>query len=65
MTNPVPPPRWRRTATEIALTLFLVCVARTSLAATYYVSSGSMQPSLLIGDRMLAEPFAYGYSTAS
>lgn len=65
MTDPVPPPRWRRTATEIALTLFLVCVARTSLAATYYVSSGSMQPSLLIGDRMLAEPFAYGYSTAS
>lgn len=56
---------WRRTATEILLTIALVCAARTSLAASYYVSSGSMQPTLLIGDRMLAEPFAYGYSTAS
>ena len=51
-------------AREIVLTLLLVCIARTSLAASYYVSSGSMQPSLLIGDHMLAEPFAYGYSTA-
>lgn len=56
---------WRRTITEMGLTVLLVCAARTSLAASYYVSSGSMQPSLLIGDRMLAEPYAYGYSTAS
>ncbi len=54
----------RHLACELALTVLLVCIARTSLAASYYVSSGSMQPSLLIGDHMLAEPFAYGYSTA-
>lgn len=50
---------------EIVAALALVCVARTCLAAPFYVSSGSMQPTLLIGDRMVAEPFAYGYSTAS
>ncbi len=58
-------PGWRRGAGEIALTLVLVCLARTGLAAPFSVVSGSMQPTLLIGDRMLAEPFAYGYSTAS
>ncbi|WP_419730444.1 signal peptidase I [Lichenicola sp.] len=57
--------RPQRVAVEVGLTLLLVCLARTSLAASYTVASGSMQPSLLIGDRMLAEPFAYGYSTAT
>ena len=57
--------RPQRIAAEVGLTLLLVCLARTSLAASYTVASGSMQPSLLIGDRMLAEPFAYGYSTAT
>ena len=56
---------WHRPAVEIALTLLLVCLARTGLAASFTVVSGSMQPTLLIGDHMLAEPFAYGYSTAS
>ena len=56
---------WRRSAAEAALIMLLVCVARTGFAAPFYVSSGSMQPTLLIGDRMLAEPFAYGYSTAA
>ncbi len=58
-------PGWRRRTVEIVLTLLLVCLARTGLAASSSVVSGSMQPTLLIGDRMLAEPFAYGYSTAS
>ncbi len=56
---------WHRPAVETALILLLVCLARTGLAASFSVVSGSMQPTLLIGDRMLAEPFAYGYSTAS
>ena len=64
MSIPTPRSGLRHLLTEVVLTLFLVCVARTSLAASYYVSSGSMQPSLMIGDHMLAEPFAYGYSTA-
>jgi signal peptidase I len=50
---------------ELALTVALVCIARTGVAAPFFVSSGSMQPTLLIGDHMVAEPFAYGYSTAS
>ena len=61
---PAPRSGLRHFLTEIALTLLLVSAARTSLAASYHVSSGSMQPSLMIGDHMLAEPFAYGYSTA-
>ncbi len=61
---PKPRSTLRHLLTEVMLTLLLVCIARTSLAASYYVSSGSMQPSLMIGDHMLAEPFAYGYSTA-
>ncbi len=49
---------------EILVALMLALVAGTAFAAPYFVSSGSMQPSLLIGDHMVAEPFAYGYSTA-
>jgi signal peptidase I len=56
---------WSRTAADLGLILLLVCLARTGFAAPFYVSSGSMQPTLLIGDHMLAEPFAYGYSTAA
>ena len=57
-------PAWRALR-DLLLTLLLVCLARTGFAASFSVVSGSMQPTLLIGDRMIAEPFAYGYSTAS
>lgn len=43
----------------------IVLVTRVAVATPYVVPSGSMQPTLLIGDRMIAEPLAYGFSTAN
>jgi len=45
--------------------LLMAIFATSALASSYYVPSGSMQPSLMIGDHLLATKFAYGYSTAN
>ncbi len=53
---------------EIAPALLMVAVvllARTALAQPYYVPSGSMEPTLQIGDELLANKFTYGYSRYS
>ncbi len=39
--------------------------AKTAIAEPFYVPSGSMEPTLLIGDELLATKFSYGYGTAS
>jgi signal peptidase I len=46
----------------IAVTVLLI---KTVAAEAYYVPSGSMQPSLLIGDQLVVSKFAYGYSRYS
>ncbi len=51
-----------RAARRIVLAVFL---AKGALAEPFYVPSGSMEPTLQIGDALLASKFAYGYSTAS
>jgi signal peptidase I len=43
----------------------VLTAARIALAEPYYVPSGSMQPTLLIGDELLATKYPYGYGTAS
>ena len=43
----------------------VVLAAKTAIAEPFYVPSGSMEPTLLIGDELLATKFSYGYSTAS
>ncbi|MBC7584598.1 MAG: signal peptidase I, partial [Tardiphaga sp.] len=43
----------------------LVFLAKGALAEPFYVPSASMEPTLLIGDALLASKFPYGYSTAS
>lgn len=43
----------------------LIVLSRVALATPYVVPSGSMQPTLLIGDYLLARPLAYGISTAN
>ena len=54
-----------RSIVELAAILLIVAVGKTALAEPFYVPSGSMEPTLLIGDELLATKFPYGYSTAS
>jgi signal peptidase I len=50
---------------EPAITLGLVLLATTAVARPFYVPSGSMEPTLQIGDDLLAAKYAYGYSRYS
>jgi signal peptidase I len=43
----------------------VVLVSKTAIAAPYYVPSGSMEPTLEIGDAFIASKYAYGYSRYS
>src|SRR6478752_6236438 len=56
---------WIRTIADIAVIVLIVLAAKTAIAEPFYVPSGSMEPTLLIGDELLATKFSYGYSTAS
>ncbi len=57
--------RWIRNIADIAVIVLIVLAAKTAIAEPFYVPSGSMEPTLLIGDELLATKFPYGYSTAS
>ena len=50
---------------EPVLAVALVFAATTAIAQPFYVPSGSMQPTLAIGDLTLATKFNYGYSRYS
>jgi len=54
-----------RTVAELLAIVLVVMLAKASLAEPFYVPSGSMEPTLLIGDELLAIKFSYGYGTAS
>ena len=45
--------------------VLLVVGATTALAQPFYIPSGSMEPTLQIGDTLLGTKFAYGYSRYS
>ena len=56
---------WRGQLVQLAGIVLVVFLAKGALAEPFYVPSGSMEPTLDIGDALLATKFAYGYSTAS
>jgi signal peptidase I len=66
------PAAWRARAASVwdfvkepALTILLVFAATTAVARPFYVPSGSMEPTIQIGDELLTSKFAYGYSRYS
>jgi signal peptidase I len=56
---------WKRELKSIALALGCVLVVRTVVAEPYSVPSGSMVPTLLVGDELIGAKFAYGYGKYS
>jgi len=50
---------------QFAAVIAIVLLTKTVAAEAYYVPSGSMLPSLLIGDQLLVTKFPYGYSRYS
>lgn len=54
-----------KSVVDIALIVLAVTIGKSALAEPYYVPSGSMEPTLKIGDELLATKYNYGYSTAS
>jgi signal peptidase I len=54
-----------RSIAELAAIVLVVVAAKTAIAEPFYVPSGSMEPTLLIGDELLATKYPYGYSAAS
>src|SRR6201985_2326947 len=58
-------PPWAQSAVQIVCILVVLTVGKMAFAEPYYVPSGSMEPTLLIGDELLATKYTYGYSSAS
>ena len=57
--------RWTKSVVDLAFVVLVVLAAKAAIAEPFYVPSGSMEPTLLIGDELLATKYPYGYSTAS
>jgi signal peptidase I len=56
---------WAKAAFDFACIILVITAAKAAIAEPFYVPSGSMEPTLLIGDELVATKYPYGYSTAS
>jgi signal peptidase I len=56
---------WFGQIMQLAGIVLAVFIAKGAIAEPFYVPSGSMEPTLLIGDALLASKYPYGYGTAS
>jgi signal peptidase I len=54
-----------RGVSQFGVIVMMVLLIKTVAAEAYYVPSGSMLPSLLVGDYLLVSKFPYGYSRYS
>jgi len=57
--------RWTAQLVQLASIVAIVFLAKGAFAEPFYVPSASMEPTLLIGDALLASKYPYGYSSAS
>jgi len=57
--------RWTAQLGQLAAVVGIVFLGKGALAEPFYVPSASMEPTLLIGDALLASKYPYGYSAAS
>ncbi|MGA8615137.1 MAG: signal peptidase I [Xanthobacteraceae bacterium] len=57
--------RWTKSIADVLTVLLVVIAAKTAIAEPYYVPSGSMEPTLEIGDELIATKYPYGYSSSS
>ena len=56
---------WISTVGDVAAVVLLAILAKAALAEPFYIPSSSMEPTLLIGDELVATKYSYGYSAAS
>src|SRR4051812_36512694 len=56
---------WPRELRGLALMLLAVLAFHTFVAKPFYIPSGSMEPNLLVGDRLVVSKYPYGWSWVS
>ena len=49
----------------IVFALIIALIIRTFLFQPFYIPSSSMEPNLLVGDRIFVSKYSYGYSKHS
>ena len=65
LSTPAKTSTWRDQALQLVGIVLIVFLAKGAIAEPFYVPSGSMEPTLMIGDALLASKLPYGYSDAS